>query len=76
MKFPGFSWMLWGTDEPEKREKGNNVLMGLRGMTFEELLDKATGEEGVDMVELKGGKMVKKFASCEDLAGKLYLYYT
>jgi NNP family nitrate/nitrite transporter-like MFS transporter len=69
MKFPGYAWMLWGVDEPEKREKGNNVLLGLRGMTFEELLDKAQGEEGVDMVEVQGGKMVKKFASSEDLAG-------
>eukprot|EP00596_Hydrurales_sp_CCMP1899_P002158 CAMPEP_0119036864 /NCGR_PEP_ID=MMETSP1177-20130426/4868_1 /TAXON_ID=2985 /ORGANISM="Ochromonas sp, Strain CCMP1899" /LENGTH=478 /DNA_ID=CAMNT_0006997335 /DNA_START=329 /DNA_END=1765 /DNA_ORIENTATION=- len=69
MKFPGYSWMLMGVDEPEKREKGNNVLLGLRGMTFEQLLDKAQGEEGVDMVEIAGGKMVKKFNSCDDLAG-------
>jgi hypothetical protein len=37
------------------------------GMTFEELLDIAQGEEGVDMVEVRGGKMYKKFASQDDL---------
>lgn len=45
------------------------------GMTFEELLDKAQGEAGVDMVEVKGGKMVKKFASCEDLSGNYINIY-
>jgi hypothetical protein len=43
--------------------------ISISGMTFEELLDKAQGEEGVDMVEVRAGKMVKKFASTEDLAG-------
>jgi hypothetical protein len=61
--------MFYGVDEPEKQASYPKVLMGLRGMTFVELLDKAQGEEGVDMVEIQGGKMVKKFNSCDDLAG-------
>lgn len=67
LKFPGYSWMLWGVDEPEKQVIGRPVAMGLRGMTFEQALDLATGEEGVDMVKIQNGKMVKKFASCDDL---------
>jgi hypothetical protein len=31
MKFPGYSWLLCGQDEPEKQVKSKMVLMGLRG---------------------------------------------
>jgi NNP family nitrate/nitrite transporter-like MFS transporter len=67
IRIPGFAMLICGEDRPEEQAKGKATGLGMRGMSFDELVNSAHGDKGHDMVEIKGGKITKKFSSNDNL---------